>query len=350
MVDIVSKNGMEWTKVSTITEKRVLYDLAKAGWVEGDSSSDDENDGDDSRDDDDEPEGLLKQAEALIKASHSVRIRYRYPTVRLVLPRIELPVQKEVANVLDQVKSVGVTILTKKDIPEPPSMEDFLSTLASEDEFGRFSEILNVDCTILLALVSDLSHGQVEKEDWHNKAISKQIETEEHEKLLPSNLWPACGSRKLVCSRHAAKRMHEIVDIIGTETEKKRTALLMANVEETRLLRQEQRIQAFQELSEYQVPEHWNIPIEIEDIEIPELLSSLPPVAKTVSKSLSPINQSVFLYGWAAKQTTISSNRTAAKEIETIIEANRTSDDEIGPDIWLCPTVRSLVGKEKQRR
>ncbi|KAH8801675.1 hypothetical protein F5884DRAFT_523793 [Xylogone sp. PMI_703] len=351
VVDVVSKDGLEWTKVSTITEKRIIYDLAKAGWVEDSSEDEDEEysrPGDD--DDDDEPEGLLRQAEALVKASKSTRIRYKHPTVRLMLPRIELPVQKEVASVIEQVKSLGVIVHTKEDIEQPPSITEFLRRLKAEDDFQDFSDILNVDCTILLAFVSDLSHGQVQKEDWHNKAISKQIEIEQKEKLLPSSLWPACGSRKLVCSRNAAARMHEIVDLIGTETEKKRAAFLMEDSEETKLLTNAQRIQAFQELSEYDVPKHWGIPIEIEDIDIESLMSSLPPVAEKVAQILSPINKSVFLYGWASRRTTISSNRTAAKDIETTIEINRTDDEEMGPDIWLCPTVRSLVGKEKQRR
>ena len=79
-------------------------------------------------------------------------------------------------------------------------------------------------------------------------------------------------------------------------------------------------------------------------------MNELPTVAQNVAKNLSSINQSVFMYGWYTGMTTISSNRTVAKDIETSIEANRTREDEKGPDVWLCPTARSLVGKEKTRR
>jgi hypothetical protein len=62
------------------------------------------------------------------------------------------------------------------------------------------------------------------------------------------------------------------------------------------------------------------------------------------------INQSVFLSGWAAGHTTITSNRIASKAIERAVEDNRKSDDEAGPRVWICPTARSLVAKEKDRR
>jgi hypothetical protein len=62
------------------------------------------------------------------------------------------------------------------------------------------------------------------------------------------------------------------------------------------------------------------------------------------------INESVFLSGWAAGYTTITSNRIASKAIEKAIEENRKSDDEVGPKVWICPTARSLVAKEKDRR
>ena len=77
--------------------------------------------------------------------------------------------------------------------------------------------------------------------------------------------------------------------------------------------------------------------------------SKLPPVAEKVSDFLRGVNPSVFLFGWWSGYTTISSNRTVAKEIEKVIEDNRTGD-EAGPAIWVSAESRSLVGKEKERR
>jgi hypothetical protein len=210
VVDIVSQDGLEWVKVSSITEKRIIWDLAKAGWV-GESSSEESED----PEDDDDPQGLLKQVEALVKASQATRVRYQNPKIRLVLPKIKAqPDAREVANVLRKISNLGVTIQTAEHVPsEFPAVAEVLDRLAA-DRFESFSETLNMDCTILLAFASDLSHGRVEPEDWHNKAISRQIEMESEDQLLPSSLWPACGNRKLVCTREAAVRMQEIVDII----------------------------------------------------------------------------------------------------------------------------------------
>jgi hypothetical protein len=344
MVDIVAQNGLEWVKVSSSTEKRIIWDLAKAGYA-GSSSEED-----DSEDEMDDSIGLLKQVKALVKASGVARVRYRHPTIRLVLPRIRNNGSKQVENILGQIRALGVTVQTAEDITISPPLADVLDRLAA-DRYETFSDPINLDCTILLAFVSDLSHGRVEPQDWHNKDIARQIKLEVEDQLLPRSLWPACGDRKLVCTREAADRMHEIVSIVGTETEKKRAALLVHQGGEGQThLSREQCIEEFQKLSDYQVPVKWNLPITVIDIDLDSIKSCLPPIAREVEKVLININQSVFLYGWSSGNTTLSSNGTVAKGIEGKIEEYRVSDEDSGPDIWLCSTSRSLVGKEKERR
>ena len=106
-----------------------------------------------------------------------------------------------------QIRKLGVIVQTAEDVPKhSPQVNMVLQHLAA-DRFESFSEVLNIDCTVLLAFASDLSHGRVEPEDWHNKAISRQIEMESEDQLLPSSLLPACGSRDMVCTREAAIRM-----------------------------------------------------------------------------------------------------------------------------------------------
>lgn len=287
-------------------------------------------------------------------------VRYQHPNVRLVLPNIKAhPDAKVVANVLRQIRNLGVIVQTAEDMPlEFPPVAEVLTRLDA-DPFGSFSGTLNVDCSILLAFASDVSHGRVEAKDWHNKIISRQIKMENEDQVLPNSMWPACGSRKLVCTRKAAEKMQEIVDTMGTETEKRRAALLLGR---DTLLSREQVLENFQRLSDYPIPPEWNIPIEIVDIDMASIMAELPPVAEKVSEIFLPtgINRSVFLFGWSANLTTISSNATAAKEIETAIEEENISSKTLdrqaysqgtkGPDIWICPFARSLVGKEKNRR
>lgn len=350
MVDIVAEEGLEWIKVSSKTEKRIIWDLAKAGWV-GDSS--DEESENDASDDDDDPEGLLKQVEALKKASLATRVRYRHPAIRLVLPRIKaVPDSKEVGQVLQKIRDMGVIIDTSDTIPTTAASIGMVLSKMVADRFSSFSDTLNVDCTILLAFASDLSHGRVEPEDWHNKAIQRQIEMEAQDQLLPNSLWPACGDKKLVCTRQAAVRMQEIVSIIGTNTERKRTTMMLDIDDANKHLSQKQRVEEFQKLSSYPIPPDWQLPIQIIDFETTDsdADANLPSVAEKVAETLTAINRSVFLFGWATGRTTISSNRAVAKEVEATIEENRLDEETRGPDIWLCPTSRSLVGKEKQRR
>ncbi|TVY53244.1 UPF0415 protein-like [Lachnellula cervina] len=342
VVDIVSQDGLEFVKVSTILEKRIIWDLAKAGWVGSDSSEEAEQ-----SDDDDGPGGILTQAEGLLKASRETRVRYRHPTVRLVFTRISrTPRSKEVAQILQQIRNMGIIVQTSEDILDSPPVADVLDRLAPGNCYS-LTDVLNLDCTVLLAFVSDLSHGRVEPQDWHNGMISTQREMEAKRPLLPSKLWPVCESRKLVCTKEAATRMQEISGIIGTPAEKRRTALLLG-LNNTVEMTNEQILEEFQTLSEYKVPANWRLPVEVVDVDLAALKSNLPPSVEKVSEALSDMNRSVFVYGWASGFTTLSSNRAVAKDIESIIEENRTSD-EVGPDIWPC-SLRSLVGKEKERR
>ncbi|PQE05577.1 Aspartate aminotransferase protein [Rutstroemia sp. NJR-2017a BBW] len=342
-VDIVANDGLEWVKVNTITARRMLYDLTKAGWHE-DDSSDDEQDA--LQDDDDEPEGLLKQAKLLVEAAKLSRTKYQNPKVRLVLPRITRDDPPHVAKVLESIKALGVTVQTVEDIPATPELSSVIGRMVV-DPFANFSDVLNVDCTMVFAFISDLSHGRVEQEDWYHKFIVKQMEVEKEDLLLPNHVWPACASRKLVCTRLAVERAQEIVDTIGTDTEKKRMRLLFdldgpsTNEELT---------EGFQRLSEYRIPPEWKLPFEIVDVDLSTIKSKLPPIANEITNVLSDLNQSVFFYGWQTGYTTISSHRVVAKDIENTIEAKRGSEDVRGPGIWLSPMARSLVGREKQRR
>ncbi|QSZ37258.1 hypothetical protein DSL72_009352 [Monilinia vaccinii-corymbosi] len=344
-VDIVAGEDLEWVKVNTITARRMIFDLAKAGWAE-DDSSDDEDDDIVRLDTEDEPEGLLKQAKLLVEASKLARTKYRHPSVRLVLPRLTRDCPKQVSGVLQEIRALGVTVQTFEDIPPSPEISTVLNRMVV-DPFEKFSETLNVDCTMIFSFISDLSHGRTEPENWHHRFLIRQMEMESQIQLLPSIVWPACGDRKLVCTREAVTRAREIVDTIGTDSEKKRMEFLFdSDHRRTR----DQLAEEFQKLSEYSIPLEWQLPIMVVDVEISAIVSELPLVAHDVSNVLNGVNQSVFLYGWASGLTTISSNRVVAKEIEAIIEANRGSVDVQGPAIWLSPMARSLVGKEKQRR
>ncbi|TID18762.1 hypothetical protein E6O75_ATG05883 [Venturia nashicola] len=342
-IDIVADSGLTWTKVSTITERRLVLEMAKNGWNWDDSDSDDENLDTSTKEDDDMDIPIVKMALNLAKLANESRIRYRTPHVNFVLTRINSG-NKDIERVLDRIRATGATITTADQILPAPAIEDVLEDLVV-DERKFFSETLNICCTILLAVVSDISHGQVIEEAWFNRNIRRQIEIEDNEHLMLNTLWPAMLGRDLVCTKIATQRMREIVDLIGTDSEKERTRLFMGDDPSKS---PEQLLEEFQKLSAYPVSSDWRLPIKIVDEVVID--ENSPRLAATVAKQLSDINESVFIYGWTTGRTTITSNRSAVKAIERCVEANRLNDEDIGPDAFIVPTARSLVAKEKERR
>ncbi|KAJ5969467.1 hypothetical protein N7501_005715 [Penicillium viridicatum] len=361
-VDIVADDGEEWVKVSTMSESRLLFEMAKKGW-EGDSDEDEWSEGgkgrtilqnldeDDDGDDDDELE-LIKLARDLRKASDATRVRYRHPRLRVVIPKIEEGSVPEIDTVLNEMRSYGIRVDCQGSL-----LAETRTGLAHllPQPFKNFTSTLNVDCTLLLALVSDLSHVKdIPLSPHFHRAIVRQIEVEREKPLLTSELWPSMDGRELLSTTEAAVRFREIVETIGTETEKSRTRMLLGDPPYEQLDR-EALLQKFQELSDYQVPTHWKLPIKVVEpqqaIDAAKAQGNLHPVVHEVGKELSDINHSVFLYGWVTGLTTISSNRTIDKQIEATVEDNRKGDDDLaGPDVWICDTARSLVGKDKDRK
>lgn len=319
-------------------------DLAKLGW-----QSDDSEDGEDAAlgqmdDEDDVP--LVKMAKELCLAARSYRTRTKTPAVHLLLPRIEIGRIKQIDSILDKCRRAGAVVHTGDSINPAPALEAAMSTMAP-DPFSTFSSTLNIDCTILLALVSEFSHARVAKEAWFHKGLQRQVEIEGNENLLPALLYPALGARKLVCTQEAALRMREIVATIGTASEKARTDILL-NVDGSKS--HQDLIREMQDWSAYPVPKEWQLPVQVVEEDEDNRMADLSEAALTVGSRMTSINRSVFMHGWASGRTTITSNRAVVKQIENDLETFDDLDESVWPRIWLCPTARSLVGKEKEKR
>ncbi|KAK4539960.1 hypothetical protein LTR36_009930 [Oleoguttula mirabilis] len=345
VVDAITDGGLTWIKSSLVTNQRLIYDLAKQGWDSGGSEDEDEDGVFPSNDDDDRDVPLLRTVKELTRAAKCFRVRTKSPQVHIVLPRIRTGETPEVDAILEKCRATGAILHSGEDVELAPELQDALRTMAL-DPMESFSDVLNIDCTILLAIVSEFSHAKVSKQPWFDVALRRQVEIEDNENLLPSLLYPAMSSHKLVCTQEAAKRMREIVETIGTPSEKARTAIIMgeeSNKSQAELVRE------LQEWSAYEVPSDWQLPITVVDRNENACQSHLPPQALEAAASMTEINRSVFLYGWAAGRTTITSNRTVVKQVENALERSAEEiEDDVWPRIWLCPTARSLVGKEKR--
>lgn len=334
---------MLWIKVYNITDKRLLGDMAKEGWS-WDEDSDSDEDASQCGSEKSKSEvleiPLYKIAVNLVNEAQEKRVRYRSPKIQLLLPRLVEGADKDIDKLLSMVRALGIMVMCGNDIPRPPQIDEALGHMVI-DEFSTFTDTLNIDCS-LLALVSDLSFSRV-IEPSRLKKWWKEQQIEEKERLLPTLLWPAMGSRKLVCTRESAAWMRELVDMIGTETERARMRLLFS--EDTSKSRQEL-IADFQRYSDHEVPSDWQLPIMIIDFD-QSLKRKLPRVVAAVEAELTDHNRSVFLYGWATGITTLSSNKVVARLIEKIIwEHNRHGGDVDGPHVWLSRS-RSLVAKPK---
>lgn len=230
--------------------------------------------------------------------------------------------------------------------------------LSESHRFASFSEVLNIDCTILLALISDLSNQHVEIEPRFHPAILRQLEFEKDLALLPNLLFPALAGRKMVCTATARNRFEEIVEIVGSNTEKARALLILDkhrrnkkpisdedwDEEQETHEPTESLLTKFQKYCIHQVPSNLLLPIRTLSPENPGSDADLEfECQRRVSSKLSQVNRSVFMVGWKRGYTTITSNRNVAKIIEKHI-----CDGEKGPDLFVLGTARSLVGKAKR--
>jgi hypothetical protein len=355
LVDVVADEGAEWLRVSTLSEKRLLFDLAKLGWM-NDSDSDDDMpdaqpmsaDNEDDEDDDEDQVDIVKNARQLARAARANPIRGRPPKVHFILTRIVAGKTKEIDNILDKIRATGATVHCTTDIPTSPPLELVLPKLLV-DRSRAMSDILNIDCTILMALISDISHHACPILDWYPGEVRAQIEEEAEENLLPTHLYPAIASHPMVTTEEAADQMLVIVQTLATDAEKTRASLLLGQGDHANKSC-EQLVSEWQAMSDHKIPEGFKLPIRVVASNMDTITDRLPPVAATLFNELSELNRAIFLYGWAESLTTLSANRGRARQIETVLNSQGLEEGEIGPHIWLCGESRSLIAKHGRRR
>lgn len=351
LADIVADEGGQWLRVSTLSEKRLLFDLAKLGWMNDSDSDDEMTDARPACDDDDDDEDqvdIVRNARQLSRAARANPIRGRPPKVHFVLTRIVAGKTKEIDGILDKIRATGATIQCANDMPPTPPLELALPRLLI-DRSRAMSEILNIDCTILLALISDISHHDCPVLDWYPGEVRAQIQEEAKEHLLPTHLYPAIASHAMVTTQEAADQMYLIVDTLATDAEKTRADLLLGRGHYEGKSTQ-QLVAEWRAMSNYPTPDGFQLPIHAVPSNVNESINRLPSVAKILANELGTLNKAIFLYGWAENFTTLSANRGRARQIETILNEQGLEDGEQGPHIWICGESRSLIAKHGRRR
>ncbi|KAI9711749.1 MAG: hypothetical protein M1820_001894 [Bogoriella megaspora] len=357
VVDVVAEDGSKWIKISTITARKLVYDMADKGLAIDDlleMEQEEANADDDSsqlppaEDPDDGKLNLIRMADDLKKASLATRVKYKHPSVQLILPRLQPGDNEAVDIVLRQIREKGIEVECGAELPDT-SIQLALDNGLLQEQF-ELSSVLNIDCTILLALISDISHTSTLNEPWFRPEIQRQCEGELQHRLLPNMIYPLLGGRELVSTATAAQRMREIVSTVATQSERERAEILLNDDHGggRRDLQAE-----WQNLSCHETPEGLRLPLTIVG-EYDRDRNTLPAISQTVLQKLADVSTSdatvsSFMYGWATGRTTLTSNAFGLKAVNRAFNEQHPQENSEGPNIWLCPIPRSLAGKEKEK-
>ncbi|OIW32942.1 hypothetical protein CONLIGDRAFT_156663 [Coniochaeta ligniaria NRRL 30616] len=361
-VDAVVNGGAEWLRIIGLGERRLLHEMAEMGWDWGAS---DESSGDD--DDDDCEVSVAVILRQLVAAARANRHNYRPPSLHIVFTRVAEGSDSEIDRLIRKLRSIpkhGVEIrvdcsnsefLTS---PSPP-LETALRNLVTED-LSDITSTVNLDCSILVALASDVTHSAIEKQTWHRWDVASQIDEEKKVgSTLVKALYPVLRSRRLVCTAKAAERFWTIVDTLATATEAARAELILpkaGNTEKT----SEELLAELQTLSINPVDPNLRLPIEVvtpvdlttegRDLATDNEPRRLPRSAELISTVASDLNRDIILYGWLHQITTVTANNSLAKQIRLLVEEQRTDDDQAGPSIRVFPFTRALATKGRPAR
>lgn len=356
-VDAAVDGGAEWLRIIGIEEKRLLMHMAHGGW-DWDAGSD----SDDSGIDEESDISVVVTVRQLIEAALVNRHEYRPPRLHIIFTRIVEGSSREVDRLIRQMRGMGkqgVEILIEcansgfLTTPSPP-VEVALENLMV-DETETITPVVNLDCSILISLASDITHSHVEIQPWHRNDVSAQIREELAEgSSLVKALYPVLCNRKLVCTAEAARRFRAILATIATDDEAARTRIILPDPGLPKRT-SEELVAELQALSVHPVDLNLLLPVEVVEHDCPQSLteairtSILPPGAEAVAADLSELNRDIFVYGWVNRITTLTANHTLAKQVLRLVEQHRMDTHDEGPKIWVFPYTRAFATKGRPR-
>ncbi len=387
-VDAVVDSGATWIKFISISPKTLEYQVVAEGWA-SDPEEEDGEGGNGCDRDMDGAEGLghTEFADTVNKIILAARWNHCH-RVHLILPGLREGTSGLVDRMLHFVRhkiggddvNVEVSCADSAFLTEAaPPLDTAIAALTRDrdslvgDDCGRLTETLNLDPSALVALVTDLHHGPVPLQPESQRDIITQSildhETENHNELvarldiLPTVLYPALRGRKLVCTRLAAAYFRRLIDAISTHSEETRAALILPPPSDTEptsappspsTLRQ-----AFQQWSNHPVPPDLHLPVQIvPDLDLPDIpplitASHLPPMALPVARDLSPLNRSVYTYGWAHRLTTVTGHRGIERQVRLSLARHWTrggeARDERPPAVWHRHLGGYLIHRDKPK-
>ncbi|KAL2152896.1 hypothetical protein VTH82DRAFT_4051 [Thermothelomyces myriococcoides] len=374
-VDAVVDSGATWIKFISISPKTLEYQVVAEGWESesGDEDGEAGNDGADGL-------GHTEFADTVSKIVRAARWNHCH-RVHLVLPGLHEGKSELVDKMIHFVRHrmgedvfVQVSCANSPLLSEPPpSLEEAVSaliqdgdTLAGED-CARLTATVNLDPSVLIALVTDLHHGPVPLQpECQQKIITRSIlehETDNNDlvarqDILPTVLYPALRGRKMVCTRAAAAYFRRLIGAISTHSEETRAAFVLPPADEASSPSPATLREKLQAWSAVPVPDDLQLPVEIvPDIDVDDVSQlvasgTLPPMALGVARDLSPLNRSVYCYGWAHRLTTVTGHRGIERQVQLALARHwtRADDrDQVPPDIWHRHLGGYLIHRDKPK-
>lgn len=367
-IDAVIQNGTEWIKVSIVTEKKLLYQMAQEGWHPDDSSEEDN-----SEDTDDEDSGIaiIKTTKQLVRAARLNRCNTRTPHIRLVLPNIAEGRIDAIDKIFNRTRGLGQSKKGEADVqitvdcagspflqmPIPP-LDQVFAQMFRDTNRDRLTPALNLELTLLLSLFSDIAHAKIEPQPWFSRQTLSIIEDESHAPgVRLKGVYEALRGRRLECTQEVAREVRNVINDLATETTKARTRIFFgrenmlegfdvprkrpttngngcaqSDVSHDDGAREAERVGLVSELrklSQYPVPDDLQLPIEIvgedefDHREYAALIEAgkLPPVAEQVWLKLDrSYNRSCHLWGWLQNITTVSANNLNTRLIDATVD------------------------------
>lgn len=351
-VHAIVDGGAEWVRIIGKGEKKLLIEMAEGGWEWG---LDEDEDEDASLYEDIE---TLRNVKELVDKARLNWFSYYHPRIRIILTRIRAGQNKELDRLLEKLRRVGGDDITvtihcadSEWVTNEPSIDTALSNMLPKHDDVAGTVVL--DSSVMIGLVSDVSHTKVEKLPWHGGDVQGQIDDEQNGvNFLRSAAYPRLRGKKLVCTAQARDLFLKIVQPMGTPTEVERARILL-----------EGGAGDLQEHSAHPVPDDLLLPVQVlpredADLRAGDLVRDgvLPPIATEVDRHFrcGDANRSTHLYGWVAGLTVVTSNRMLARKIVRVVEASLTGEYENGPRVCVVPYNRALAsngpGPERRRQ
>lgn len=360
-VSVVDR-GATWLDVRWISADRLARQMADSGWSWGEYARGDEVPADEWED-----APFVRQVRRAVAAARLNRHEYRIPRVRLLLPNLARGASEDIDVLLEQLARIdpGVEVAVEDaasplltGATPPPPLDETVRSLVGSD-LQVLTPTLNLEHTVLVDLISDLTHLHLDPQPWQSRTTRAQIEEENAhaDGIMAPLLYPLLHGRRLVCTHEAAEHFHEMLTTVGTPTERARGRLLVPFYEPERSEPHAALRTRFNALSERPLPDGVQFPVEILssaderwDVDgVARLVEAgrLPAVALDIARRglLKSSKLSTYMHGWLAGVVTVTSNKEIRAHMRTWVEAGRRSDDERGPQLYCVEVTRNLLAK-----